>query len=106
MLLKMYLTSFCKVNYGISGTGIPTGSIITGFTETTITINNNATETGTTVSLKIGPYAKDINLRWQDLKTVENFREVCYRHNRGKMYELSDEFYKDNDVDIDSTFMS
>ena len=99
-------TSFCKVNYGISGTGIPTGSIITGFTETTITINNNATETGTTVSLKIGPYAKDINLRWQDLKTVENFQRFAIGTIEGKMYELSDEFYKDNDVDIDSTFVT
>lgn len=96
-------TSFCKVNYGVKGTGIPELAKILSFTSDSITIDLNATASGT-VDLKIGPYAKDIKLRWQDLKAVENFQRFALGTIGGKMYELSDEFFRDDEEPIESTF--
>lgn len=97
-------TSFCKIGYGVTGPGIDLVSKIITFNSNSITLDKPATATATGVDIKIGPYAKDIGLRWQDLKAIENFQRFAIGTFEGKMYELSDEFYRDNDVPIESTF--
>jgi hypothetical protein len=99
-------TSFCEIGHGIVGTGIQDVSTIINFDADSITMDKTATATGTGVNIRFGPYAKDINLRWQDLKAVENFQRFAIGTKGGRMYELSDEFYRDNDVPIESTFVT
>jgi hypothetical protein len=99
------VTTGARVGYGVSGTGIPVGAKILSFTSNSITLDVNATASGTN-TLRIGPYAADIDLRWQDLKSVDNYQRFALGTADGHVYELSDEFYKDDEVDIESTMVT
>lgn len=86
----------------VTGTGIPDDTTVSSVTDTThLELSAAATATGTISDLKIGYYPSELpEYRWMDLKAAENFTRIVLGTNEGNVFEISQDYYKDDDVDI------
>jgi hypothetical protein len=96
-----------EIGMRVKGTGVPDPSYITDITGTdSFEIDNNATATTSTLSLKIGYTAEQMAQRWVDLIIDERFTRLIFGDANGYLYTYAIDFGDDNSYDIDSSFIT